>query len=204
MNDTPVERRVEADGVSVRYREHGRGETVIVLHRDGDRAANEFEQMLAEKFRVVALESGAFAARSPQEAGRLLARAVEALATGKYALVAYRHAAAAALCHAAEPLPALESLVLLSPSGDFAPAEPRLSLIKVPTLLLVGTKDEPATVTVGRVCAESIPECYPMLVYDSGPSMASERPAALYEAVSDFLQRRGRFVLERQHSAISP
>jgi len=34
--------------------------------------------------------------------------------------------------------------------------------------------------------------------------MATERPAALFEAVADFLERRGRFVLERQESVISP
>ena len=97
-----------------------------------------------------------------------------------------------------------ETLVLLSPAGPLAGAEARLSDIKAPTLILIGTKDDTATEAAGRLCVERIPESYPMLVYDAGPAMAAERPAALFEAVADFLERRGRFVLERRESVISP
>jgi pimeloyl-ACP methyl ester carboxylesterase len=88
----------------------------------------------------------------------------------------------------------------LSPTG----AETRLGDIKAPTLILVGTKDDAATQAAGKLCADRIRDSYPMLVYDSGPAMAAERPAALYEAVADFLERGGRFVMERQESVISP
>ena len=153
---------------------------------------------------MLALESPAFAARTPQDAARLLARTLAALGLGKYALIAGGPAAAAALCHAAEAAAAPEALVLLSPAGPLGGAEARLGDIKAPTLVLIGTKDNSATEATGRLCAERIPESYPMLVYDSGPAMAAERPAALFEAVADFLERRGRFVLERQESVISP
>jgi pimeloyl-ACP methyl ester carboxylesterase len=204
MSDAFAERRIGADGTPIRCLECGHGETVVALHGESGVAPTSLEELLAQKFRVLALESPAFAARAPQDAARLLARTGATLGLGKYALIAAGPAAAAALCHAAEAAAAPETLVLLSPAGPLAGAEPHLGDIKAPTLVLVGTKDEPATEAAARLCAERIPECYPMLVFDSGPAMAAERPAALFEAVADFLERRGRFVLERQASVISP
>jgi pimeloyl-ACP methyl ester carboxylesterase len=160
--------------------------------------------MLAQKFRVLALESPGAAARTPQDAARLLARALATLGLGTYALIAGGRAAAVALCHAADAAIAPEALVLLSPAGPLAGIEARLGDITAPTLILLGTKDEPAAEAAARLCAQRIPESYPMLVYDAGPAMASERPAAVFEAVADFIERRGRFVLERRESAISP
>jgi pimeloyl-ACP methyl ester carboxylesterase len=204
MSDAFAERRIDADGAPIRCLERGRGETVIALHGEAGAAPTALEQLLAQKFRVIALESPAFAARAPQDSARMLARALAALALGKYALIAGGRTAAAALCHAAEAAAAPETLVLLSPACPLAGVEACLHDIKAPTLVLIGTRDEPATEAAGRLCAERIPESYPMLVYDAGPAMASERPAALFEAVADFLERRGRFVLERQESVISP
>ena len=204
MSDAFAERRIDADGTPIRCLEHGDGETIVTLHGASGAAPTGLEQLLARKFRVIALESPAFAVRAPKDAARILARAIAALGLGKYALIVSGRAAAAALCHAAEAAAAPETLVVLSPAGPLAGAEVRLGNIKAPTLLLVGTKDEPATEAAGRLCAEHIPESYPMLVYDSGPAMAAERPAALFEAVADFVERRGRFVLERQESVISP
>ena len=204
MSDAFAERRIDADGTPIRCFERGHGETVVALHGESGAAPSALEQLLAQKFRVLSLESPAFAARAPRDAARLLARAFAMLGVGKYALIAGGPAAAAALCHAAKAADAPETLVLLSPAGSLAGAEMGLGDIKAPTLVLVGTKDEPATEAAGRLCAERIPESYPMLVYDCGPAMAAERPAALFEAVADFLERRGRFVLERQESVISP
>ena len=204
MSSAFAERRIDADGAPIRCLECGQGETVVALHAESSAAPTALEQMLAQKFRVFALESPVFAERAPQDAARHLARAVASLGLGKYALVAGGRAAAAALCHAAEAAAAPDTLVLLSPAGSLAGAEPRLGDIKAPALVLVGTKDDAATEAAARLCADRIAESYPMLVYDSGPAMAAERPAALFEAIADFLERRGRFVLERQESMIYP
>ncbi len=198
------ERRIDAGGVPLSCLEAGYGKAVLVLHGEPGSAPNALEELLAGTFRVVVLESGAFAVGAPQEAARLLTRSVAALALDDYALIAYRGATAAALCHAAEPEAALTRLVLVSPAGGRAIPEERLSAIAAATLVLTGTADPPATEAAGRLCAEHIPECYPMLVYDTGPGMATERPAALLEAVADFVERGGGFVVERQESVISP
>jgi hypothetical protein len=36
------------------------------------------------------------------------------------------------------------------------------------------------------------------------PACDGRRPGALYEAIADFIERRGKFVLERHESALSP
>jgi pimeloyl-ACP methyl ester carboxylesterase len=200
MSDFFAERRIDADGTPVRCLERGQGETVVTLHGDTGAAPTALEQLLAQKFRVIALENPAFAARAPQDAARLVARALAGAGIGRYALIASGPAAPAALCHAAEAAAPPVTLVLLSPAS----AETHLGDIKMPTLILIGTKDDQATQEASRVCAERIRESYPMLVYDAGAAMATERPAALFEAVADFLERGGRFVLERQESVISP
>ena len=204
MSDAFDERRIDAGGTPIRCLERGQGETVVMLHGESGAAPTALEQLMARKFRVLALESPALAALAPQDAARVLARAVATLGLGKYALIADGRAAGAALCHAAEAAVAPVTLVLVSPAGPLAGVEARLGDIKAPTLVLVGTKDGPTTEAAGRLCAERIVESYPMLVFDSGPAMAAERPAALFEAVADFVERQGRFVLERQESVISP
>jgi len=195
-------RLLEVDGVSVRSIDCGTGDIAVVLHDETGSAPTAFEETLAERFRVVALESTGFAALAPEDGARLLARTLQALGIEKYAVIASEATTATALFHAAQAT--ADALVLLSPAGPLASAEAHLSKIKAPTLVLVGTKDnsvgEPATPPF----ADRISECYPMLVYDCGPDMMVERPAALFEAVADFLERRGRFILERQTSIISP
>lgn len=201
MSEAFAERRIDADGMPIRCLERGAGAAVVTLHAEEGAAPTPLEALLAEKFRVLALESPAFAARAPADGARLLARALAALGLGDYALIAGGRAAAAALGQAAEGAAAPETLVLLSPAGG---AGAPLEAITAPTLILTGTRDDPTAEAEARLAAERIPEAYPMLVYDSGAAMAAERPAALFEAVADFLERRGRFILERQPSVISP
>jgi pimeloyl-ACP methyl ester carboxylesterase len=192
------ERVLEFDGAPIRCLESGSGESVVAVHGPGDGTPTPLETLLAQKFRVLALESTGFVTRTPEDAGRLLGDVIAKLGLGRYAVIAAGRCAGAALSHAAAASP--QTLVLISPAG--AVPEARLGDVTMPTLILSGTKDEHDA--TARLCAERIRECYPMLVYDSGPAMTTERPAALYEAVADFLERGGRFVLERQDSTISP
>ena len=177
---------------------------MVALHGEPAAAPTALEKLLSQKFRVVALESSGFAGRAPHEAARLMARVARNLGLDHYSLIASTSAAAAGLCHALEAAPQPEALVLVSPSGHIADLDARLGDIKVTTLVLVGTRDKPATSSAGRSCADRMPDSYFMVVYDAGPAMEDERPAALFEAITDFIERRGKFVLERQESALSP
>ena len=204
MSDGFAERRIDADGTSIRCLEAGQGDTVLALHGEAGAAPTPLETMLAQKFRVIALETPGFATRTPREAAGLAARVVRDLGLERYSLVASTSAAAAGLCHALDDAARVQALVLVSPSGRVGDLEARLGEVEPTTLVLVGTRDTPAAAAAGRLCADRIPDGYFMVVYDAGPAMENERPAALFEAIADFLERRGKFVLERQASALSP
>jgi pimeloyl-ACP methyl ester carboxylesterase len=203
MSATFTERRIDAEA-SLRCLEAGRGEVVVVLHGEADIAPTALETMLSQKFRVIALECPGFAMQTPHEAARLIARVAGNLDLERYSLIASTSAAAAALCHVLEAAAQVEALVLVSPSGPIGDLEARLGDIKVATLVLVGTRDKPAASSAARLIADRSPDGYFMVVYDAGQAMENERPDALYEVIADFIERRGRFVLERQESALSP
>jgi pimeloyl-ACP methyl ester carboxylesterase len=116
--------------------------------------------------------------------------------------------------HAAERI---EALVLISPpallpEGQIAASgsihdvelERRLAEVQVATLVLLGTNDKSIPPETGRTYVERLPDCYYLLVYDAGPAMETERPEALFEAVCDFIERRGTFIVERNNTAINP
>jgi pimeloyl-ACP methyl ester carboxylesterase len=68
----------------------------------------------------------------------------------------------------------------------------------------LGTNDHSIPLDTGRTYVERLPDCYYLLMYDAGHAMEAERPEALCEAVCDFVERRGAFIVERKNTAISP
>jgi pimeloyl-ACP methyl ester carboxylesterase len=204
MSAAFAERRIDVDGTAIRCLEAGRGATVVVLHGEAGATPTALETMLAEKFRVVALETAGFAAQAPRDAADLAARAIRTLGVERYSLMGGATAAAPAVFLGSDAAAPIDALVLVSPSGNARDLEARLGDVKATTLVLSGTREKPATAAVARMCADRLPDGYFMVVYDAGPAMETERPAALYEAVADFLERRGRFVLEREDSALTP
>jgi pimeloyl-ACP methyl ester carboxylesterase len=197
-----AERRIDIDGAAIQCCEAGDGQTVVVLHGDTAHAISPLCEMLAEKFRVVSLAGPALAIE-PEGASSLLPRIAGDLGLERYALMACGDAAAAALAHAGEAAQAVEALILVAPTGKIDPLNATLGTVTQPALVLVGAKERQAH-SFGRVCADRLPESYLMLVYDAGATMENDRPAALFEAVADFVERRGRFVLERRDSTVSP
>lgn len=220
---TFTEHRIDEAGTAICCLEAGQGRAVVVLHDAGAAAPSALEGLLAEKFRVIALECPGLDA-PPQErsvairdaAGRL-ARAALGLGLDHYVLVSYAHTTALALWQGLEDAARVDGLVLISPAALLGPGEPasgrflrdaaveaRLGDMTVPTLVLVGTNDTTVPSTTGRTYVERIPGCYYMLVYDAGLAMEAERPAAVFEAVSDFVERGGLFIVERNDSVINP
>jgi pimeloyl-ACP methyl ester carboxylesterase len=209
MSSVPFrEHRLDVDGTVIACREAGAGGAVVVLH-DGEACPDAFEQLLVEKFRVIALEIPDLGGRSRRDVARLLAQAARAQGLERYVLMAGAHGAAPALWQTLDDAARVEALVLISPTalsgqGRDPGLEVKLGEIAVPTLVLVGTNDTTLPPSTGQSYVERIPDCYHMLVYDCGPAVASERPEAVFEAVADFIERRGRFIVERNDSAISP
>jgi len=83
-------------------------------------------------------------------------------------------------------------------------AESRLSDIRCATLVVFGQKDNLVAPEAARLYREKIPNSNITFVYDAGHLIVAERPEALINAVSDYVERRETFTVSRQSSIISP
>ena len=82
--------------------------------------------------------------------------------------------------------------------------ERRMADMPVPTLVLFGTADVMIPAEMGRAYREKMPNCHYMLVYDAGHGLDADRPEAFASLVSDFLERREAFVVNRTPALINP
>jgi pimeloyl-ACP methyl ester carboxylesterase len=179
--------------------------------------------LLARQFRVIALEIPSLGPSreerpvAPRDVARTLAQAADILGLERYVLVSSSTGASLALWLALYAAEHVEALVLLSPSALLptgqsaanssihdAELEHRLADVRVATLVLLGTNDQSIPLETGRTYAERLSDCYYLLVYDAGHAMETERPEALCEAVCDFVERRGAFIVERKNTTLNP
>jgi pimeloyl-ACP methyl ester carboxylesterase len=76
--------------------------------------------------------------------------------------------------------------------------------ITTPTLALFGTLDRLMPPELGRHYKAALPNCNLVLVYDAGHAIGTDRPEAMVEVVSDFLERHEAFVISRNETLINP
>jgi pimeloyl-ACP methyl ester carboxylesterase len=111
------------------------------------------------------------------------------------------------------PLPALDPAIqaktarlvgrLRGPDRDPA-LEALMPGMATPTLVLFGTLDRLMPSELGRHYKALLPNCNLVLVYDAGHAIATDRPEAFCEVVSDFLERHEAFVISRNETLINP
>lgn len=82
--------------------------------------------------------------------------------------------------------------------------ENKLIEVQALTLVVFGTADKVVPPAMGRVYRERIPNCHYVLVYDAGHAIAQERPEALTNALTDFLDLRETFIVSRRDGRINP
>lgn len=132
-----------------------------------------------------------------------------------YALVGVGAAAAPALRLALERPELAAALVLVSPELTPGPADTpgsatdlldaeTLGRLAVPLLAVFGMDDPLAASGVPALLRERAPNGHICFVYAAGHNIESERPAALANVVSDYLERRETFVVETGNHAINP
>lgn len=92
---------------------------------------------------------------------------------------------------------------LIGPGRD-PDLEARMRHVDVPTLVLCGTLDRLIPPEMGRNYKALMPNCHLVMVYDAGHVIATERPEAFEEVVSDFLDRHEAFVISRHETLIHP
>ena len=163
---------------------------------------------------VVIIDGGAGQSRSLHDglAGRWrLADSIAATGTERYGLVGVSDGANAALHHALQAPESVDVLVLISPTAirpadndDAAELETRLSDVQCPTLVVFGGDDKSTASEAAAIYRERIPNCNVAFVYAAGHNIAADRPQALVNLVSDYLERRETFIVQNRSSVINP
>ena len=138
-----------------------------------------------------------------------LAAAIAGLAPETYGVVGVSSGAEVAVRHALVSPERVAALALVSPpmvqpAPGNADAEwrDRLAQLQCPTLVVFGQEDPMAS--SASAYRERIPNCNIAFVYDAGPDVATERPQALLNLVTDYLERRETFIVQTRSSVISP
>ena len=209
MSGPSAERSIQLDGAPLRYLEAGQGSPVVIVEKAGELRLSAFASLLARQFRVVVLELPASTDQEQVAVAGMLNRAAAAIGLDHYVVIGSGDTAALAVWQAVDAPEHVDGLVLISPTvlrPDAAESAlaGRLGEVRAPALVLFGTNDPAVPPETGRLYVERLPECYYALSYDAGHDIAGDRPEALSEAVSDFVERRGTFIVERNSTALHP
>jgi pimeloyl-ACP methyl ester carboxylesterase len=89
-------------------------------------------------------------------------------------------------------------------ASDSAELAERLRGLPVPTMVMFGTRDGLIPPEMGRRYKELIPNCDLVYVYDSAHAIASDRPEAYADLVSDFLARGEAHIVNLRSGVIHP
>jgi pimeloyl-ACP methyl ester carboxylesterase len=115
---------VEVDGFRIRYLEAGNGQPVIVLHGAGGPDVGEAEALLAEQYRVIAVEMPGFGSspanertKSPREMARTVALAAAQLQLDRYSLIGASFGGRVATWLSLDYPDQVEALVLAAPNA---------------------------------------------------------------------------------------
>lgn len=129
-------------------------------------------------------------------------------------LVSISDAARAGLRRAMDAPEMVEVLVLIAPtairpaagesSGEAAKLESRLGDVECPTLAVFGQDDALAAPEAAGIYRERMPNCSIAFVYDAGHDVVADRPEALVNLVSDYLERRETFIVQNRSEVINP
>jgi pimeloyl-ACP methyl ester carboxylesterase len=206
-----TERLVDVAGESIRYWEAGAGEVVVILDGLGAGMA-QLQDALAGKYRVIRLEPDGTG--TSKDVAYQMVQAVREITSGKITLIAASGSANAAIWHALEATQAVGALVLISPvavlpageadGGRDAGLESRMGEIECATLVVFGLNDRTIAPEAAGVYKASISNCHVSLVYDAGHNIMADRPEALIDVVSDFVERGEAFIVARHSGLINP
>ena len=143
-----------------------------------------------------------------------VSESIAAAGSQPYGLVGISDGANSALQHALQNPERVEVLVLVSPTdvrptdgdakGDAADVEARLPDVQCPTLVVFGRDDKSVQSDAAATYRERIPNCNIAFVYAAGHDIAADRPQALTNLVSDYLERRETFIVQNRSSVINP
>jgi pimeloyl-ACP methyl ester carboxylesterase len=181
--------RAGAVGAEFEFLEAGVGDALVVLGGSGGPALS----LLAARRRVIALDLPAVGESARGQSADVGALAA-ALELGPVDLLAAGPFAEAALWLAAEAPESVRSVVLESPLAPGRELAGVLPGVRVPVLVLCGTRGDTGPDGPGVVLQGLLPGAHLSFVYDAGRDIRGDRPGAFAAVVSDFLTRQGRFL----------
>lgn len=197
---------LECSGFSVPYREAGEGQPVVIFLSGEGSPFDEIATALAMRYRVVVLDVPATIGAQRNFAEQLVPALVR-IGVGPFSVIGVSRGATLALAQAVYTPELVHRLILVSPSGALArdpELEARLSDIKAPTLVLVGTLDRSGAREVGHTFREKIPTCHLLLVYEAGHAIAADRHEACLSPIGEFLEQGEGFIVFHDSQMIRP
>jgi len=183
---------IDVAGRSIRARDMGTGEAVIVIS-DREKTLPAGLVLLAESYRVLVVDAGDAA---------VLPEFAASLGLKNYSLVGHGPVAPATLDAALAAPGPVDAVVISAPTGV-----DRLDCydaLDKPVLALFGTRDETSPPDGAARYREHLTDCHVMMIYDAGHDIYADRPEAVAEVAGDFLRRRDRFLVTEDSGLIHP
>jgi len=206
MNDFQ-EGILDCNGVSIRYVESGTGEAVVIFSASDGALFEEVAAGLATRYRVIVLGVPVSGVGKRQACVEHVSQALARLGVKSFSVIGISQSATFALAQAVYTPAQVHRLVLLSPPlavVQHPELKSKLSEVKAPTLVLVGTRDRSGSREAGRLCRERIPTCHLLLVYEAGHAIAADRREACLSPIGEFLEQGEGFIVSHESQMIRP
>jgi pimeloyl-ACP methyl ester carboxylesterase len=198
---------VDAGGFRIRYVQAGNGHPIIYLHEAGGLQLSPSHELLAQTFRVIALELPENRrSASIEDLARNLNAAVTALGIERYSVMGTSFGSTVALWMAILRPESVEAIVLSAPAlpPRDESFEQRAAELPQPVLVLIGTDDKVTPPEVARLYRELLQSCHIVFVYDAAQAIDADRPEAFASLVGDFLTRKEQFVVRETSALVHP
>ena len=207
ISESFTEAFVEAGGFRIRYVQAGKGHPIIYLHEDGGLQLSPSHELLAQTFRVIALELPENRrSASIEDLARSLNAAVTALGIERYSVMGTSFGSTVALWMAILRPESVEAIVLSAPAAPPRDEsfEKRAAELPQPVLVLLGTDDNVTPPECARLYHELLQSCHIVFVYGAAQAIDADRPEAFASLVGDFLTRKEQFVVRETSALIHP
>jgi pimeloyl-ACP methyl ester carboxylesterase len=185
----------------------GNGHAVIHLREAGGPQFSPGHELLAQAFRLIALElPESQGAASHEDIARSLNAAVTALGIERYSVMGTSFGSTVALWMAILRPESVEAIVLSAPAAPPRDDsfEKRAAELPQSVLVLLGTDDKVTPPDGVRLYRELLQSCHIMFVYGAGEAIDADRPEAFASVVGDFLTRKEQFVVRETSALIHP
>ncbi|MBI3246797.1 MAG: hypothetical protein HYZ50_09840 [Deltaproteobacteria bacterium] len=195
------------NGRSLRYAEAGAGPAVVIFSTGEGELFDDVAAALAIQRHVIVFDVSDLDAVPTQDCAAHLAQALTRLGVASFSVLGVSRGTTPALAQAIHTPTQVQRLVLISPSlasVQHPELGERLSEIKAPTLVLVGTRDRSGARVAGQTCRERIPASHLLLVYEAGHAIVADRREACLAPINEFLDRGEGFIVFQDSQMIRP